>query len=56
MTTNKSQAWGFFDGTRQGPQDFSSGGGILYLSDSNYVKFKAHLGVESNNYAEALGL
>lgn len=51
---DQSLPWGFFDGARQGQNDFSSPVGVLYLSSEYFNTFKAGLGVGSNNYAEMM--
>jgi hypothetical protein len=56
LVIDKSQAWCFFDGARQGPPDSSCAGGVLFISDSYSAKFKAGFGMASNNFAEFMAL
>ena len=42
--------------SRQGQNDNSSAGGVIFLSEVHFIQFKAGLGVGTNNYAEMMAL
>jgi ribonuclease HI len=54
LTIDKSKGWCFFYGARQGLNELTGAGAILYLSDDHSVRFKAGLGNGSNNHAELM--
>ena len=53
---DQTYAWGYFDGSAAGDPMICGAGGILFISDSHYVSFKAGLGLGTNNYAELCAL
>ena len=53
---DKSQPWGFFDGSAIGNPKLCGAGGILFLTADHFITFKAGLGVGTNNMAELYAL
>ena len=49
---DKSNPWGYFDGSAAGDPHLCGAGGILYIKDDHYITFKAGLGIGTNNFAE----
>lgn len=56
LMIDKTIPWGFFDGAKQDPQNFCSFGGVLFLSEKHFFKFKAGLDSGKNNFAESSAL
>lgn len=52
LVSDKSKAWGFFDGACQSTPRVCGAGRILFLFDTLYVSFKVALGNGSNNWAK----
>jgi len=50
MLIEKTHPWRLFDGACQGPYDFSSKRGVLFIFERHFVNFKKGLGIESNNF------
>ena len=46
---DKPNAWGFFYGAKQGLPKLCSYGGILFIYDSHFIKFKVSLRLGTNN-------
>ena len=53
---DKTNPWGYFDGSAVGDPHLCGAGGILYLKDDHYITFKAGLGIGTNNFAEICAL
>jgi ribonuclease HI len=53
---DKTGSWAYFDGAAQRKPPIGGAGGILYLSDSHFLKFKVGIGRSTNNKAELLAL
>jgi ribonuclease HI len=53
---DKSVPWSFFDETWKRNSNISSVECLLYFSHSHFIKFKAWIGLRSNNYAELQAL
>ena len=53
---DKSQPWGFFDGSASSDPHLCGARGILFLKEDHFYTFKAGLGVGTNNYAELYAL
>jgi ribonuclease HI len=53
---DRSGSWLYFDGATQGNPLVCGAGGIIYISESHTVKFRAGLGHGTNNFAEIMVL
>ena len=46
---DKPNAWGLFYGAKQGLPNLCSVGGILFIYDSHFIKFKVGMDLGTNN-------
>ena len=53
---DKTNPWGYFDGSAAGDPHLCGVGGILYIKDDHYITFKAGLGTGTNNFAQICAL
>jgi ribonuclease HI len=53
---DKSNCWAYFDGASQNNSQVSGGGGVLYLKDTHFLKYKETFGRGTNNVAEFMAL
>jgi ribonuclease HI len=53
---DKSLAWGFFDGSCQGPYSISGIGFLLYFIETHKVQVKYNIGIGTNNQGELKAL
>ena len=56
LLIDKSCAWGFFDGAKQGLSNSCGPVSILFFPESNHIQFKVGLVPWSNNLAVLLAL
>jgi ribonuclease HI len=53
---DRSGSWLYFDGETQGNPLVCGEGGIIYISESHTMKFRAGLGHGTNNFVEIMVL
>ena len=53
---DKSNPWGYFDGSAAGDPHICGVGGILFIKDDHYFTFKVGLGIGTNNIVELCAL
>ena len=53
---DKSNPWGFFDGSTADDPHLCGAEGILFIKDDHYFSFKVGLGIGTNNLVELCAL
>ena len=53
---DKPNPWGFFYGAKQGLPKLCSSGGILFIYDNHFIKFKVGLNLSRDNWIELMDI